>query len=181
VIGDRVPVLGTRTSSPLQVVAVVGALAVGASTVAAEETRGPSTPEERARVLESVELLESTPTAPGAKEAIPWLVAFLANVPDIEVILCLRPLGPPAALEDVPSQLTVQQAFSQAAFHIRNPGVESGSVESYVAGVRGSLRAYDAMRATGEVPELEAFESLKRDEAAGKLEKVVKRRAKKCG
>ena len=143
-------------------------------------TRGPSTPEERARAVDLVEFLESRPTAPEAREARKWLVSWLAEVPDLTVTVCLDPLGSSRDLEGVPADLTFQQVFSQAAFLIRILEAKGGSVEAYVAGVEGALRAYEAMRESDAVHELKVFEELKRERAAGKLVKVVEKRVKKC-
>ena len=148
--------------------------------LAAQGSRGPSTPEERARALELVELLEATPEAQEAKEARRWLVVWLTEIPDITVKVCLAPLGSSTDLDGVPADLTMQQVFSQAAFLIRNPKAKSGSTEAYVAGVEGALRAYEAMRLSGTVQTLRVFEELKKERTAGNLEKVVRKRAKNC-
>ncbi len=148
--------------------------------LAAESDRGPSTPEERSKALVLVELLESRPMAPEAKDARQWLTIWLIEIPDITTRFCPAPLGLASDLNEYPPELVLQPAFSQAAYSIRNPDVESDSVEVYVAGVEGALRTYEAMRSAGAVPELRDFEELEKTRAAGKLEKAVRKRAKKC-
>jgi len=155
-------------------------VAILAAAAAAQGTRGPSTPEERAKALELVELLETRPTASEAGEAMTWLIAWLAAVPDITVHLCLAPLGSARELEAVPALLTVQPAFSQAGFAIRNPDAPSAGVETYLAGVEGALRAYRAMRAAGASGPLEPFEKLEAARREGTLERVVEKRSRKC-
>jgi len=146
----------------------------------ASGSRGPSTSEERAKALELVGLLETAPSAPEAKEARKWLITWLAEIPDIAVTVCLDPLGSAEDREVIPAELTVHQAFAQAAFLIRNPDARGDSVEAYLAGVEGTLRAYNAMRSAGTVEVLPALEELKERQAAGDLEKVVRKRVKKC-
>lgn len=142
--------------------------------------RAPSTPEERARALELVELLETQPSATEAQDAMKWLLGWLIEIPDITVNFCVDTLGTPEELEGVPNRLTVHQAFAQAAFFIRNPKARSGSTEAYVAGVEGALRAYESMKAAGMVAEIPAFEEMLKKKTSGELEKVVKKRVKKC-
>ncbi len=153
---------------------------LAASSASAAESRGPSTPEERQYVLELVEMLEATPEAPEAADARKWLVVWLSSVPDLTVHFCTDPLGTPAELERVPPDLQVQAAFSQAAYLIRNPGSDAKSVEVFVAGVEGSLRAYDGWHRTGGVPELASFEQLEQERAAGRLRDVVQGRIAAC-
>lgn len=164
------------------VVALLGLGLFVAAALAAPPTgaRGPSTPEERNQVLILVELLETKPWTDEAANARVWLIAWLTEVPDITVELCIRPLGSEKELKGVPPELQIQQAFSQASFLIRNPDQKAASLAVYVAGVQGAIRAYDSMKAAGKVEALPAFENLKKLEASGELEKVVKKRIKQC-
>ena len=163
------------------VVALLGlGLFVAAALAAPPAGRGPSTPEERNQVLTLVELLETKPWTKEAEDARAWLLAFLMEVPDITVELCIRPLGSDKELKGVPPELQIQQAFSQASFLIRNPDQKAASLAVYVAGVQGAIRAYDSMKAAGKVDALPAFEDLKKLEASGELEKAIKKRIKQC-
>lgn len=90
------------------------------------------------------------------------------------------PLGPADDREGIPAEFSVHQALAQAAFLIRNPDAEGGCVEAYLAGVEGTLRAYNAMRSAGTVEVLPALEELNESQAAGDLEKVVRKRVKEC-
>lgn len=146
----------------------------------ASAARGPSTPKERAKALELVEILETDPMSPAAKEARQWLTTWLVEIPDISVTVCLDVLGPIDDLRSLPPEITLQQMFSIAAFLIRNPDAKDKSAEAYLAGVEGTIRAYESMRAAETTPEIPVFEELRRLQAEGKLEKVVTKRAKKC-
>lgn len=146
----------------------------------ASGSRGPSTAEERAKALAFVDLLETAPSAPEAKDERVWLIAWLTVIQDITVTVCMDALGLAEEREGLPVELIVHPAFAQAAFLIRNPDAKEGSVSTYVAGVEGTIRVYDAMRAAGTVERLPALEELKVKQAAGELEKVVKKRIKKC-
>jgi len=150
------------------------------SPACADEPRGPSTPEERQHALELVEMLETTPDAPEAKDARSWLVIWLSSVPDLTVNFCLDPLGTPQELEPVPSDLKVQAAFSQAAYQIRHPDADPEGVDVFVAGVEGVLRAYRALREKGKSPIFAPYEALARDAAAGRLRRTIASRLGGC-
>ncbi len=160
----------------------LAALAIGfllaASAAAAD--RGPSTPEERAKALELVDLLEKNPSAPEAKPARAWLTLWLVEVPDLTVSLCPDLLGTPEELAAVPPELAIHQAYAQAAFLIENPKAKARSPATYAAGIEGTLRAYDSMRAAATVDEIPALEELRRKQAGGELEKLVKKRSRTC-
>jgi hypothetical protein len=55
------------------------------STQAGAQQRGPSTPEERARAVQTAKSLQSDPLAPNVQEDREWLVKWLIEVPDISV------------------------------------------------------------------------------------------------
>ena len=53
------------------------------STLARAQQRGPSTPEERARPVQTAKALQSDPVAPNLQEDREWLLKWLIEVPDI--------------------------------------------------------------------------------------------------
>jgi hypothetical protein len=63
------------------------------STQAGAQQRGPSTPEERARAVQTAKSLQSDPLAPHVQEDREWLVKWLIEVPDISVKMCTTFLG----------------------------------------------------------------------------------------
>jgi hypothetical protein len=142
--------------------------------------RGPSTAEERAKAVELVELLETSPSATGAKQARAWLITWLTEVPDITVTVCLDLLGPAEERDDLPGELLLHPMFAQAAFLIRNPEAAGDSQEAFAAAVEGTIRIYDAMREAGSVEPQPVLEELKRKQAAGELAEVVRKRSEGC-
>ncbi|MGA3197057.1 MAG: hypothetical protein ABSD39_18835 [Terriglobales bacterium] len=74
------------------IVFVVAAVAVF-STLAGAQQRGPSTPEERARAVQTAKSLQSDPLAPNVQQDREWLVKWLIEVPDISVKMCTTFLG----------------------------------------------------------------------------------------
>ena len=63
------------------------------STQAGAQQRGPSTPEERARAVQTAKSLQSDPLAPNVQEDREWLVKWLIEVPDISVKMCTTFFG----------------------------------------------------------------------------------------
>ena len=112
----------------------------------ASDQRGPSTPEERARALQMIHELESDPLSSGAKEERQWLTLWLIAVPDIHVALCTE-FYPPllGAEKNYASELLMQGPYSMAAFEIQHPDQAADEASTYLAGVEGTLRAYEAI------------------------------------
>ena len=142
--------------------------------------RGPSTEPERADALRLVDLLETSPTAAEASTARQNLILWLGQIPDLEVKFCTAILGTAKEVESLPTALALQPMLSQAAFMIRNPQLSPGSLEVYVAGLDGAIRAYEAMKLAGGTQELPLFEDLKRERARGRLIDVVQARIARC-
>jgi len=108
--------------------------------------RGPSTPDERANAVRLARLLESDPLGPDAKEARHWLTMWVIEVPDIHVSLCGILLGPVLdAKKNYAPELITQMMYSSTAFVIEHPDQAADEVSMYVAGVEGSLRAYESL------------------------------------
>ena len=129
-----------------KVVAAIGLFLLLALPVVAQD-RGPSTPEERSQAVRLTRALESDPLNRSARDARAWLTMWLAAVPDITVQVCgefMKPL-----LDDkrnYAAEIFTQSMFSSAAFVIEHPDEKDNAEAKYLAGVEGSLRAYESIR-----------------------------------
>jgi hypothetical protein len=116
------------------------------SPLLAQQKRGPSTPEERAKAVQFAHDLESNPLNPQAKREREWLTLWLIEVPDITVEVCPRLLG-----HDLPdkkkfgTEILSQLMFSEAAFMIENQDKSKDPVEVHMAGIAGSLKVYETI------------------------------------
>jgi hypothetical protein len=129
-----------------RVVSIAVAILVVAVSAWAQQ-RGPSTPEERSTAVKLARLLENDPLGPQAKEARQWFTVWLIVVPDITVSLCSDLLGPvPRSAKKYSSEITVQMAYSQAAFIIENPDKAKDPVAVYRAGLEGAMKTYESIR-----------------------------------
>jgi hypothetical protein len=113
-----------------------------------EEERGPSTPEERAKVVKLTRQLERDPLGKDAKDARQWLTVWLIHVPDIVVRPCGTLLGPvvnAGAKDDYSAELQSQMMYAQAALVIEDPEAAKDLHSLYVASVESALKTYEAI------------------------------------
>ena len=127
---------------------LIAAVALAAAHPSLASERGPSTPEERKRAVETTRKLEKSPLARSSVEARRWLFQWIVDIPDIHVTSCSGPLDPLLKQEDDPyaQLLYVQSVFGMTAWLIENPkkadglglGADGGARER-AEGVRGAL------------------------------------------
>ena len=115
---------------------------------ASQEARGPSTPEERAKVVRLTRQLEQEPLGKEAEEARRWLTVWMIQVPDIVVRTCGSLLGP--VLEDkgkesYSAELNGQMMFAQAALIIESPDKAENLEALFTASVESALKVYESI------------------------------------
>jgi hypothetical protein len=110
------------------------------------EARGPSTPEERAKVVELTRALEWHPFGENAPATRQWLREWIIEVPDIRFKVCPDLLGH-ALGDNYPylREVNLQTIFSGAAFTIEHPDKARDDISVYSAGVEGALRVYEVL------------------------------------
>jgi hypothetical protein len=163
-----------------RIVFVVATVAV-LSMLAGAQQRGPSTPEERARAIQTAKSLQSDPLAPNVQQEREWLLKWLIEVPDISVKMCTTFLGDLGdSKSGNPGAIIATLLASEAAFVIEHPEKANDVDAVYFAGVDGALHSYEAIRskdASYRVPHLDDL-TQKRDQ--GKLADYVHATANKC-
>jgi len=126
--------------------ALLAVTMLAASLPAESKTRGPSTPEERARALHYIQSLEQHPLAKDSLDKRLWLTEWIVQVPDITVRACCKALDSLDSINDTYSnQLRMQAIYSQAAYILQHPKVSS-EAQKQAAGLAGTLRAYQAIQ-----------------------------------
>ncbi len=162
---------------------LAAALAVAVLAPSAARARGPSTPEERKRAVETTRRLEKEPLARSAMDARKWLFQWIVEIPDINVKSCAGPLDTLRQdEEDTYAQLLyVQSVFGMAAFQIENPKKENDWVAVQTAGIESVLRAYDAMRKSDSELSYKELDRLEKARKGGKLAATVKKEMASCG
>ena len=152
-----------------------------AALAARAQDRKPSTPEARANAVALTGYLEREPLGEKAKDARSALVVWWAQVPDLSVTLCGDLLGPLlGSKHKYEAELITQLAFSAGAYIIEHPGTSGESVDAYLAGVEGSLRAYEALLALKPKARHAFLDELLSKRAAGTLRQYVIDTVPKC-
>jgi hypothetical protein len=149
---------------------------------AATASRGPSTPEERKRAVETTRRLEREPLARGAMDARRWLFQWIVEIPDILVTSCSGPLDPLAMAEDDPHAriLFLQSVFGMAAFLVENPRKADDWAAVQTAGIESVLRAYDALLRADSEARWKELDRLAAAQKAKKLRAVVEKEMAAC-
>jgi hypothetical protein len=145
-----------------------------ASSVWAQDRRGPSTPAERDTAVKAARLLESDPFHKDAKKIREWLTFWLIAVPDIEIELCTHYLGPLAgSKKNYSTEIFGQMMFSSAAFIIEHPEQANDRVAVNLAGLEGSLKVYEAILKAKPKAQWEFLDGLILKRAKGELSAYV--------
>ena len=157
---------------------VLFAVMVLAASVPAEcKTRGPSTPQERARALNYIQSLEQNPLAKDSLEKRMWLTEWIVQVPDFTVKACCKALDSLDKINDTYSnQLRMQAMYSQAAFILQHPNTKS-EAEMQAAGLSGTLRAYKAIQRFDPSAQYPVLDNLVSLEKQGKLLQYVEQQS----
>jgi len=171
------PLASRRTIATLAL-----ALSISAPSLSAAAERGPSTPQERERIVALTRGLEAKPLAGDAKDTRSGLVAWWAAVPDLTVNFCTAFLGPFVdSKHKYESEISIQMMFSAGAYLIEHPGSDPAGVEVATAGVEGALRAYEAIVAGQPGLRDATLDGLRARRDAGTLKDVVAEALPRCG
>lgn len=147
------------------------------------QDRGPSTPEERARVVKLTRALEADPLGRDADKSRQWLSVWLTTVPDITVPVCgefLHPIFETKLWSKQASMIFVQSMYSSAAFLIEHPDAKDDQAAIYLGGLEGSLRAYESIRKSTPGLSLPFLEKLLVKRDAGELMAYVREKMPAC-
>jgi len=146
-----------------------------------QEQRGPSTAEERARAVKVAHQLEEDPLGKDAKEQRAWMVQWIIEIPDITVNVCAEYFG---SLPNPPrghsQEVFTQMMISSAAFMIEHPDKIKDEQAVAVAGLLGSLKAYEAVLKQDPSAHWTYVDRLVRMREQGKLDDYVTETRIKC-
>ena len=155
--------------------------AAGALQGGCTETRGPSTPEERARFVALVRLLESDPLADNANSIRQQLRDWATEVPDIKFKVCPSLLDGAVGNYRYSRELTLQVMLSGAVLTIEDAGRARDDARVYTAGVEGALRAYGVLVNSTSDPRSAVLDELVEKRDRGELvDHIAKRAREKC-
>jgi hypothetical protein len=108
--------------------------------------RGPSTAEERAKIIELTRMLERDPLNENADATRQWLRQWTFDVPEIRFHVCKELLSH-GINENYPyaREINLQAILSGAVFTLEHQDKRRDDVGAYIAGVEGSLRMYEVL------------------------------------
>ncbi|BDG01606.1 hypothetical protein [Anaeromyxobacter oryzae] len=161
----------------------LAALALAALAPALALARGPSTPTERRRAVETTRRLEQQPLAKSSNAERRWLLQWIVEIPDIHVQGCSGPLDALAQDQDGERYgrlLFVQSMFGMAAYQVEHPK-EKDWVTIQTAGIESVLRAYRSLLRSEPNARWEELDALLVAAKAGQLEAVVEKTMEGCG
>jgi hypothetical protein len=164
--------------------ALAGALALILAAPALSAARGPSTPAERKKAVETTRRLERFPLAPNADADRKWLLKWIVDIPDINVRGCSGPLDALVQDEDGGRhgrQLYAQSMFGMTAFMIEHPRQKDDWLAAQTAGVESTLRAYQSLVAVDPDTRREELDTLLEARRQGKLRDIVEKMMEGCG
>jgi hypothetical protein len=148
------------------------------------QKRGPSSPGERAKAVQTARALEVDPLQPGNKDMRTWFTLRLIDVPDITVQVCGEELGPvfheSNRDKNFVSEIFGQSMFSSASFIIEHPDQAKDAVAVYTAGVEGSLKAYQSILKMHPEANWPFLDDLIVKQQNGELAKYVEKATAKC-
>ena len=158
----------------LLLTAIAGAPLLGAG-------RGPSTPDERQQAVRLTKALEEDPLNKDAKAARRWLLAWLAEIPDISVQMCPALFGKKfESSKEFAGEIAFQQSVSGAAFMIEHPEQSGDKLAVALAGVEGALKGV-RVSSPGEAQSPPCLpDALLQARTDGKLSETVARNLKAC-
>ncbi len=145
--------------------------------------RGPSTPAERRRALETTRRLERDPLGRSAAAERRWLLQWIVEIPDVQVRGCSGPLDSLAQDEGgrYGKQLYVQSVFGMASFLIEHPKRADDWLAVQTAGVESVLRAYRSLLRKAPQAHWEELDALVAIQRKGKLAEVLEEAMEGCG
>ena len=145
------------------------------------QTRGPSTPDERARAVKVAHELEEDPLAKDAKEHREWMIQWIVEIPDITVDVCFEYFG---KLPDPPRghsmEITRQMVLSSAAYMVEHPDKAKDEQAIALAGLLGALKAYQAILKQDSASRWAQLDKLIQMREQGKLDDYVAETRRKC-
>jgi hypothetical protein len=131
---------------PSRGLVVAGVFLVCVLQVHHAQARGPSTPEERAKVIELTRMLERDPLNANADATRQTLREWTIEVPEIRFHVCKELLSQ-GLEENYPysQEINLQTILSGAVFTLEHQDKRRDALGAYIAGVEGSLRTYEVL------------------------------------
>ena len=143
----------------------------------AEDKHAPSTPEERARLIDIAGKLRTDPLNPSLRSDREWATIWLIEIPDVTLKLCSLPWE---SKYKYSGELMAAKMTSMAAFAFQHPERTNDDVAVTQAGLEGALEAYKSVLTSNPKAKSKAMEELVATEAKGVLTTFVQQEWTRC-
>lgn len=110
----------------------------------AQEKHPPSTPQERARLVDVAAKLRAEPLSPNYRADREWAIMWMIEIPDITVEVCSAGM-PWESKQKYAGELMAVSMTSMAAYVIQHPEKPDQKPAVGLAGVEAVLDAYEAI------------------------------------
>jgi len=148
---------------------------------AVQAQRGPSTPEERKRMVDVVHKLQADPLNPRLHGDEQWALKWVEDVPDITVTVCPELLSPVLASSyRYKRDLALFSMLAAASFIIQNPDKAANTFEVNKGSLEMTLDAYRAILRTQPGAKSSGMDDLERRRLAGSLDNFVRHATESC-
>jgi tetratricopeptide (TPR) repeat protein len=144
--------------------------------------REPSTPEERAKAVEIARRLETDPLGKDAKDLRSAMIGWLADVPDLKVVVCdlIPELLQAKKDKNYSSELFVQSMISAGGFVAEEPSLSGDFLLVNTAAVEGTLNAYQSILKTHADAKWPVLDDLLKKRATGELPDFARDASLRC-
>ncbi len=154
-----------------RMVGVLG-LVLLAGTMAVTQQRGPSTPQERAQVLDLAKKLQETPLDTSLQSQRDHMTIVVVEAPDLNPTTCADEMPWIKGKYRYANELNIVHLLSATAYLINN-GPKRDEQAAHLAGLEGAIKAYQAMvRQTGKA-KWQPMEELVTKYTSGELAKEM--------
>ncbi len=158
--------MNQRVTAALVVIAVW--LAVPA---AGAQKRGPTTPEERAAIVEVAAQLQENPLDRAVQDRRDTLLMVLIEAPDLQVPTCGDEMPWVKGKYKYANDLMLAHLFSAVAYKVENPSADEK--QAHLAGLQGAIRAYQAIVRQDPKAKWQPIEALATKQDSGELAKAA--------
>ena len=142
-----------------------------------QDHRGPSTPDERKQIIETIHQWQADPLAPQAKDNVGRVLKWFTQVPDLTVHVCIILDKLPKGDKKDASTVFGGEFMGQAAFVLENPDKKVDLMPEYQAGVESALHTYEFFLKSNSKDRQPYLDELLQRRDAGTLAQFVTERA----
>jgi|tagenome__1003787_1003787.scaffolds.fasta_scaffold20199745_2 hypothetical protein len=138
----------------------------------AEDKQAPSTPEERARLIDIAAKLKAEPTNQNLRSDYTWALKFLVETPDVTLEMCTATM-PWEKKYKHSGDLAAVELTNMGAFVFQHPEKANDKIAVGIAGLEAAMDSYKKIVAADQKAKSKAMDELLTKQANGTLAAYV--------